>query len=77
MEKELPIYKLNDGDIFTLSVEAFADEPRIWNDPHFVILDFERVRLRRWFNLFGFCFSVRRLRKTWLIHIEFKSGETT
>lgn len=66
------LYKLNTGDVFTLGIEAFSKAPEIWNDPVFFILGIELVRLKHHFRVFGRHLAIPRLKKTWLVRIEYR-----
>ena len=45
------LYKLNDGDVFTIIIDTFMRDSKFWRDPY-KIVGFDRIK-RQWWKLWA------------------------
>lgn len=66
-------HELRNGDIFTLTISAFAQASTLWNDPNFVILSVKQFRPRWSVTVFRRRISIPKPYKIWVFKIMYKT----
>ena len=63
------LYKLNTGDIFSVDLKTFANNPNLYNNQQFQIIKIVQIRPRRFFHIFKHHFSIPKPYKIWVVQI--------
>ena len=66
-------YRIQNGDIFSLSISAFAQTSMIWNNPNFIILSVEQFRPRWFVTVFRKRIAIPKPYKMWVFKIKYKT----
>jgi len=61
--------ELRNGDIFMLTISAFAQASTLWNNPHFFILSVKQFRPRWSVRVFRRRISIPKPYKIWILKI--------
>lgn len=71
--EDVRVYKMQNGDIFSLSISAFAQTSMIWNNPNFIILSVEQFRPRWSVTVFRKRIAIPKPYKMWVFKIMYKT----
>lgn len=66
---DVRLHKVRNGDIFTLTISAFAQASTLWNNPHFFILSVRQIRPRWLVTVFRRHISIPKPYKIWVFKI--------
>lgn len=70
---DVRLYEVQNGDIFSLSISAFAQTSMIWNNPNFIILSVKQIRPQWFVTVFRKRIAIPKPYKMWFFQIMYKT----